>query len=194
MSRGFERVQRLPAEPEPLHGSGAEVLDDHVGTAQQIVEHGAPARVLQVEGEALLVGVEEEEAPAIDAGPVGEPDPVGLAGQGLHLDDLGPQPGEQLRARGAGFVLGQIDDPDTVQSFRHRHGCLRDEPRSVPRPPSRVSGGTPQNLRYCRPALTSGRDRAIDAHGRRRWQTICGNAAPVSWPRAFGSARTRASR
>ena len=88
---------------------------------QEIVEHGAPARVLQVERHALLVGVEEEEAPAIDAGLVGEPDPVRLAGHGLHLDDLGAQPCEELRARGPGLVLTQIDDADTVQRLGHRH-------------------------------------------------------------------------
>jgi hypothetical protein len=114
-----EALQRLPAEAEAVHGPGAEVLDDHVGLAQEIVEQRAAARVLQVEREALLVRVEEEEAPAVDAGPVAQREAVGLAGERLDLDDLGAQPREELRAGRAGLVLAEVDDADAVEGFGH---------------------------------------------------------------------------
>ena len=33
----IERMHRIPAEPEPVHRAGAEILDQHVGVAHEIL-------------------------------------------------------------------------------------------------------------------------------------------------------------
>src|SRR3989304_4697541 len=61
------RVQRAEARrvtPEPGHDTGAEVVPDHVGDPDQVVEHLAPFGLRQVQRHALLVPVDGEEVRA----------------------------------------------------------------------------------------------------------------------------------
>ena len=52
-----ELVQPLDREAEPVEHAGAEVLHEHVGAADEAVEHLAPGRRLEVEADRLLVAV-----------------------------------------------------------------------------------------------------------------------------------------
>src|SRR5262249_25254144 len=71
------------------------------------------------ERDALLVGVQEEKEPRVLAPLVRQRGAPRLAAGRLDLDDLGAQPREHLRAGGAGFVLGEIEDADSVEGLGH---------------------------------------------------------------------------
>ncbi len=114
-----ERVQRLPAEAEPVHRARAHVLDQHVGGLHQVEEHGAPALRLQIERDALLARVEQQEEPRVLAALVGERGAAGLAGGRLDLDDLRPEPRQHLGAARSRFVLGQVEDTNPVEGLGH---------------------------------------------------------------------------
>ena len=80
----------------------------------------SPARVLEVEGQAPLVGVEGEVEEAVGVGPVphGRAGDVALA-RLLDLDHVGAQPGQHLPARRPRLVVGDVDDPDTGERLAH---------------------------------------------------------------------------
>jgi len=54
-------LQHFPADAEPIHDAGAQVLDQDVGLAGQLLEDALALRVLQVERDALLVAVGTKE-------------------------------------------------------------------------------------------------------------------------------------
>src|SRR3989441_4204379 len=111
----------LVAEAHPLHPAGRLVLGHDVGPLDHVEEHGLALRVLEVERDALLVGVEQEEVARVDAGFLGATVPPGLPLAGLlDLDDLGAEPREHLGARRAGLELGEVQDADAVQRCAHR--------------------------------------------------------------------------
>ena len=56
-SRGLSAVEHVGAEAEPVEHAGPEVLQQHVGPAHQLGEHGLVGVVLEVEGDRLLVAV-----------------------------------------------------------------------------------------------------------------------------------------
>ena len=58
-------LEDIVVEAEPLHLTGAVVLDDDVGLADQLEEYLPAPVVLQVESEAALVGVEYDEVEAV---------------------------------------------------------------------------------------------------------------------------------
>src|SRR6266568_6009527 len=93
---GIQPRERVPAEAEPLEGTGAEVLHDHVGVIGHLQEERAATLGLEIEGHTLLVRVEEQEEPRVLAALVGERVATGLAGGRLDLDDLGAEPRNAL--------------------------------------------------------------------------------------------------
>ena len=99
------------AEPEPLHVPGLEVLHQHVGGHREVAHDRGARRVLEVDGDALLVGVEGEERRA-HAVLVGRPLTAFVPAEVLHLDDLGPEEGEQHRAVRSGEHPGAVEHPD----------------------------------------------------------------------------------
>jgi hypothetical protein len=58
-------VERLPAEAEAIHRARPHVLDQHVGALHQIEEHRAPTLGFQIQRDALLAGVEQQEEPRV---------------------------------------------------------------------------------------------------------------------------------
>src|SRR5215470_980775 len=76
--------------------------------------------MLEIQGDALLIGVQGEKVAAVDPGLfwttiTPRVTPCGL----LHLDDFGSQPGQHLRTRRAGFKLREVEDTNTIQCFAH---------------------------------------------------------------------------
>jgi hypothetical protein len=65
--------------------------------------------VLEIAGDAELVGIEQQEIRRIHAGLFGRGGAALFAARRLDLDHFRPQPGERLRSGRAGFELGEID-------------------------------------------------------------------------------------
>jgi hypothetical protein len=96
------------------------VLDQHVGPCQQAQQQVAPGLGARVEGDAVLVGVQEvEQAALLGMGHVageGATAPGDVAAlRRLDLDHLGSVVGEQLGAVGCRDHLAQLDDCDAFQ-------------------------------------------------------------------------------
>ena len=110
-----ERVQRLPAEPQPLDRAGGEILDKDIGPLRHFLDQREPALGFEVDRDRFLVGVVDHEIIGVGAGlgPAAEP-PAGLAALWvLDLDDLGAEPGERLGAGGPRLELREVENPDT---------------------------------------------------------------------------------
>ena len=76
-----QRVHGVPTETEAIHRAGAEILDQHIGVAHQVLRHRQPVRRFHVDADAALVAVEVGE----EAG--GETmQPAGAIAIGCRLD------------------------------------------------------------------------------------------------------------
>jgi len=109
------RGEPVVVEAEPLHEPGGEVLGHHVRPLDQPQEEGVALRLLEVDGDAALVGVEEQEEHRVEAGHLRPVAPRLLAAGRLDLDDVGAEPAQELGAGGARLELGEIQDPDAGQ-------------------------------------------------------------------------------
>jgi hypothetical protein len=100
---------------EPLDDAGAEILDHHVGLAEEAPEHGEVGLALQVDGKALLAAVDGVEdrrvAPDLLVAEI-EPARQVPAVRSLDLDDAGAEVHEPERAIGTGEKLAQVDDDE----------------------------------------------------------------------------------
>src|SRR5262249_23490922 len=118
-----ERAGRLPAQAQPLHDPGAEVLDEDVGAGNQLLRDRLAVGPLQVEGEAPLVAVrgheEDGEAALVEVAPrpVALPE---LAARRLDLDDVGPEIRQELDARRPQQELGERQDANTLENREWR--------------------------------------------------------------------------
>ncbi len=105
------------AESQPLDHAWPEVLDEHIGLLDELAEQLASARVLQVAGDAALVGVQQQEVEGIDTWAFARGGSTLVAPlRLLDFDDFGSQPGQRFGTRGPGFELSQIDDSDACES------------------------------------------------------------------------------
>ncbi len=119
---GVDLLQHVIAEAEPLDRAGGEVLGEHVGLLDQLLDELDALRGLEVDRRRLLVGVEDLEIERIGVVRVGCGDaPAGVAAlRVLDLDDLGPEPGQRLGAGRPRLELGQIDNPNAFQAVKRR--------------------------------------------------------------------------
>ena len=106
----IDLVHRLDAEAEPLHDAGREILHQHVGALDHLDQQVAPLRVLQVERDRALVGVEHRERQR-RAADHATPAQV-LAALRLDLDDVGAGLRHQEGRIGSVVDLREIDDVD----------------------------------------------------------------------------------
>ena len=117
---GIDLGEHVVAEAEPVQRARREILDQHVHFRDQLPEQRLAVPGLEVERQALLVGVQHQEEQPVLARYVGHGPAGGLApARLLQLDDLGAEPGQHLRAGGARLVVGHVDDPDAVQGRAH---------------------------------------------------------------------------
>src|SRR5204863_264682 len=77
---GIDPSERVVAEAQTLDRPRPEVLDDDVGAPRHPLEEGASPLGLQIERDALLVGIEHEEEPRVRVGPLRERASPRLAG------------------------------------------------------------------------------------------------------------------
>src|SRR5579875_546964 len=113
---GIDLSDLVVAEAEPLDDPGREIFDKDVGLLDQPADQRAPLFMLLIGGHAALVRVQQHEIVRIDALFVGRGAAALLAlGRLLDLDHIGPEPGQRLRAGGAGLELREIDDAHAVE-------------------------------------------------------------------------------
>ena len=76
----------------------------------EVLHQRQALRVLQIDGDRLLVGVEQQEIGIVRAGLAAER-AAGIAAAGVfQLDHVGAEPGERLGAGRSCFELGEIED------------------------------------------------------------------------------------
>ena len=103
------RRHRFCAEAEAVHDAGAEVLDEHVGLADEATGDLEVVRLLEVEDDAALAALEDG---------VGLVAPARSAGR-VDADDLGALVGEHHRRQRPGEVLPEVEHADTIENSCH---------------------------------------------------------------------------
>src|SRR5436309_1426891 len=116
----IRRAEPLVVEAQLFHQAGREILHDDVRSLDHPEEQRAATGILQIDRHAALVGIEDEEEHRVEARHLRPVAPRLLAARRLDLDDVGPEPAEELGAGRAGFELGEVEDPDAAQrAFGH---------------------------------------------------------------------------
>ncbi|MNS98248.1 hypothetical protein D3C86_1505670 [compost metagenome] len=121
------RIQVLdmfPVESGAGQHARTEVLDQHIALLNQVFQQCLAFRRFHIERQATLVAVQHGEVQAVSVGHVTQlaARDVTASGQ-FDLDHVGAHPGHQLRSRGAGLNVRQVQDANAVQGFALRHGA-----------------------------------------------------------------------
>src|SRR5271166_3244937 len=111
--------QNLPAETQPVERPRAEILDHHIRLGDQLFEQLLAASGLQIQRQAALVGVkqQEEEAVAVLVTHVAARDVAAL--RLFELDHIGAEKAEYLRACRPRLIVGHVDDANARQRLVH---------------------------------------------------------------------------
>ena len=106
------------ADAETFENTGTEVLHDDIRRCDEASGYGDALGLLEVEGQAALVAVDNHVGCRDPIDPVGIVGVVGrvlLEGDTFDLDDVGPHVGEHHRACWTRHDVGEIDHPDAVE-------------------------------------------------------------------------------
>ena len=115
-----EVAQHVPAEPQPLHRAGAEIFEQHVRLFDDFLEQPLSVVGLQVERQAALVGVEQQEEQAVGAGLFEMHGARDIARFRLfELDHVGAEKGQDLGAGRPRLVVRHVDDADAGKGLGH---------------------------------------------------------------------------
>src|SRR5207245_2386320 len=98
------------AEAVAFRCSGPQALEEHVGLIDEAQHDLAPSLVAEVDRERALACVRREEHRALPFQKRRPPGARVVAGERLHLDDIGSERREQLRRRRPGEGGGDVDD------------------------------------------------------------------------------------
>ena len=116
-------AQHVPAEAQPVHGARPKILQQDIGLFDDFLEQPFPLLGFQVEGQALLVGVEQEEEQAVGARLFEVHGARHVAGlRLLELDHVGAEKCQHLGAGRSGLVVRHVDDADAGQGLAHSNG------------------------------------------------------------------------
>ena len=107
-------VQHLPADAEPVHNPGCEILKQHVAAFDHAEQQRAAAFVLQVQGDRALVGVQHRDRKG-RALARRRPATERLALRRLDLDHVGPGLGHQQGCVGTLINLAEVKYDNTGQ-------------------------------------------------------------------------------
>ena len=118
-TRGVARVERVEADPEPVHDAGTEALDDDVGTVDEPEKRLVPQGVLEVDGQRALVAVHGMEHRRVLVDERRHPAHVVATGGVLDLDDVGAEVRQEHRAERSRQQSGEVEDSHVVEC---RHG------------------------------------------------------------------------
>ena len=108
-------AQRLVVQAQALHQPRREVLDDDVGVADHVQEERTALGLFQVQHNAALVVVEQQEVHRVEPRHLGTVAARLLAARRLDLEDVGAQPPEELGAGRPGFELGEVENANPAQ-------------------------------------------------------------------------------
>ncbi len=113
------------SQADRIQRAGAEVLDQHIGERDEAIERRASVRLLEVEGDALLVAIDAQEIRAL-AIEEGRPPRacVVAADRVLDLDHAGSHVGGEHRAVRAGEHPRQIHDRETRKGRFSHNRCM----------------------------------------------------------------------
>jgi hypothetical protein len=117
----IELLDALPGEAHAVERAGREVLDQHVAMPDQRLEHRLALRMLRIEGDRALVVVQHREVEAVHVRQIPKLTPRDVADpRPFHLDDVGAEPRQQLRASRSRLHMREVEDLHAVQSLPHR--------------------------------------------------------------------------
>ena len=106
-------AERFVAEPEAIERARPEVLHQHVRLGDHLPEQILAGVGLEIERQAALVGVQDQEEQAVTVLLVAQVRPRNVAARWLlELDHVGPEEAENLRAGGPRLVVRHVDDAD----------------------------------------------------------------------------------
>ena len=116
----FDLAQLWISQAQTVHHAGAEVLEDDVGDAHQVVGQLQRPRLLEVEGNGAFAGVHLLKGRwGLAVHGMGPPRDV-QARRRLDLDDVGAQGGQDHAGEGAGGVDGKVSDANAGEGS----GCV----------------------------------------------------------------------
>ena len=116
---GVALADGLVIQSQTLQGAGAEAGHKHVGAGQQRIHYLASRGLLQIQGNVPLVAVPHGKI-RVDIVLDGSTQrsaggAAGFAGQRLHLDHIRAPIRQNFGGAGAGNIVSQVDDTDSVQ-------------------------------------------------------------------------------
>ena len=121
---------RAQVEPHPVEHAGREILHEHIADFDERVKDLHPLRVLGIERYRALIVVQHREIEAVHIRNIAELATRDVAGaRPLHLDYIGPEPRQELRAGRPRLHMRKVEDSHPIQCFRHFFF-----PRLQPRP------------------------------------------------------------
>src|SRR5262249_16200679 len=110
----------IVAEAKPLHNPGPKILDEHIGTGDELLHLGQVFRIFQVSREALFVAVDgvKQRAVAVQFKVCDIKLSADVAGAGaLNLDDPGAEVGQAHRRARPGQELAKIEHEQSFEWF-----------------------------------------------------------------------------
>ena len=111
-------VNPFMREAHAVQRAWRKVFDHDVADLDELGEDRLALFGLGIEGEGALVAVEHGEIEAVHALDVAQLMAGDVAGaRAFDLDDVGPEPRQQLRACGTRLDMGHVQDADAFQSF-----------------------------------------------------------------------------
>ena len=112
----IQRVHRVPAEAQPIHRAGSEILDQRVGVAHHVLGDRQSRGRFQVDADAALVAVEIDEE---TGGETMQPARAVAVRRRFHADHVGAEIGQHHAAGRAHDGVGEFEDREVLE--RH-HG------------------------------------------------------------------------
>src|SRR6185312_8886453 len=137
--RWVDGTDDVGTQAQALDRTRREIFHEHVGLLRQILDDLQALRVLQIDRDGFLVGVEQQEVGIVLAW-IGAEGASRIAGFWvLHLHHFGPEPSESFGAGWAGLELSQIQHPHAGQAGLATAACAH---MHVPPLPACRSGGS----------------------------------------------------
>src|SRR5688572_4085215 len=110
-----ELLNTFPGEAHAVERARREVLDQDIAVLHQRLDHRFALRALRVDGDRALVVVQHREIETVHVRDVAELPARDVAfARALDLDDVGAEPGEELRARRSRLDVREVEDADAV--------------------------------------------------------------------------------
>jgi len=112
----IELLNVIPAKPHPVHGAWPEVLDQHVGLADQFLQDRLAFGGLGVHLQRPLVAVQLREIQRVQIGDITQLMARDVADpRPLDFHDIGAKPRQHLAAGWSSLHAGEVDDFDSFE-------------------------------------------------------------------------------